>query len=374
MKIAIKRIVSAILFFVIFFAVIMYAGIIGRPYYNGAYNYDIWQYFYAEDDNTHNVINIGSSAIYRYWAPMVAYDEQGFTSFTIGTTRQAFDAVPYIIEEVMKTQNPDLIVVETRSLINERINIIDDTENANPDMRSWELGVLAGGMNYSSTRYNMIHELYIDTEGDCELYWHIPILKYHSLEYSLPLTERLARIRNGKDPLKSTYLVSNVSAITENSAKKQLDGQYYLTDSDKASIDRIVKTAKDHDVDLLFVSTPYLMDKRHASMQQSFEDYILEKNYSFIDLNDYIDDIGLDMKTDFYNSTHTNVVGAEKVTSFLAKYLADNYKFDNVTLSEKQIKEWNISCEKWAAESEKLKKQWAENCLDANTAPVEYND
>ena len=75
----------------------MYAGIIGRPYYNGAYNYDIWQYFYAEDDNTHNVINIGSSAIYRYWAPMVAYDEQGFTSFTIGTTRQAFDAVPYII-------------------------------------------------------------------------------------------------------------------------------------------------------------------------------------------------------------------------------------------------------------------------------------
>lgn len=374
MKVVIKRIAAAVLFFSIFFCIIMYAGIIGRPYYQGAYNYNIWQYFYEEDDNTHEVITIGSSAIYRYWVPALAYEEQGITSFTIGSTRQPFGAVPYIIEEAMKSQNPDLFVVEVRSLINQRVYELEDSENGQPDMQSWVFGVIASGMKYSSTRFNMIHELYVDTEGDCELYWHIPLLKYHSLEYSLPLTERIKRIFPQKDLYKSTYLHSGVEIIEGTSEEKKLYGEYYLTDKEKAALDKVAQTAEEYGVELLFIATPYLLDKGNASMMKSLQDYIQEKGYNFVDFNDYTDEIGLDNETDFYNSIHTNVVGAEKFTRYFSEYLTQNYEFENVKLTEKQKKEWTSTCTAWDKKCVEMKETWKLNCEAAENGTVQNTD
>jgi len=362
MKTKLKRIISGILFFSIFISIIMYAGIIGRPFFEGAYNYNNWQYFYKEDDNTHNVITIGSSAIYRYWMPALAYEEQGFTSFTIGSNRQPFGAVPYIIEEVMKSQSPDLIIVETRSLINQRIYEIDDSENGQPDMQSWVLGIVASGMNYSSTRFNMIHENYVDTEGDCELYWHIPILKYHSLEYTLPLPERLKRIIPQKDVYKSTNLVPQVERIDKLHSNKKFYGEYYLTDEQKTELDSVVEKSKEYNVNLLFVATPYLLDTASSSMQKSLQDYIKEKNYPYIDLNDYVNEIGLDNNTDFYNSLHTNIAGAEKVTRYLSKYIAENYELNYDILSKTQQKEWETFCKNWNIKKQDLNLRWKNYC------------
>ena len=361
MKNILKRIIGALVFLSIVISILMYAGIIGRPYLQGSYKYDIWQYFYQEDKNTHNVINIGSSAIYRYWAPLQAYEEQGITSFTLGSTMQPFNTVPYIMEEALKTQNPDLFVVEVRSLLNERIYELQNSEDGSPDKRSWVLGVIASGMNYSPTRYKLIHENYVDTEGDCELFWHIPVLKYHSLEYKLPLSLRLKRIFPSKDPLKSTYLIGEIEKIEEVKVEKELYGEYYLTEKEKSKLDHVVKTARDSGVEILLVSTPYILDKEHASMHKSLDDYIAEKNYPYIDFNDYKDKIGLNSETDYYNALHTNVVGAKKFTEYFAKFLADNYEFDNVSLTEKQVKEWDACIENWAQKYEILIGQWERN-------------
>lgn len=365
MKQIAKRIIAGVLFFSIFFVIIMYAGLIGRPYYNGSYNYNIWQYFYEEDDNTHNVVSIASSAMYRYWVPTLAYSEYGFTSFTIGSTRLPFNTVPYIIEEVMKTQNPDVIVVEVRSLLNQRISEIDDNEYGQADMQSWVLDIISSGMNYSSTRFNMIHDVYVDTEGDYELYWHFPILKHHSLEYSLPLSERVKRIFSSKDPYKSTYLHSGVEVLDGESENKELFGEYYLTDAEKALIDKVVAKAAEYDVELLFVATPYHLGKSDASMLKSFEEYAQEKNYTYVDFNDYTDEIGLDNETDFYNELHTNLVGAEKFTKYFSQYLLDNYELDNVNLTSAQVTEWETACKLWDEQSVALKEIWKENCIKA---------
>lgn len=365
MKQTMKRILAGILFFAIFFAMIQYAGYIGRPYFEGAYNYNIWEHFYQEDENSLNVVTIGSSAIYRYWMPTLAYEEQGFTSFTIGSNRQPFGTVPYILEEVAKTQKPDVAVVEIRSLLNQHVYEVTDHEFADADMQSWVLGIIASGMHHSSTRFNLIHENYVDTEGDCELYWHVPVLKWHSLEYTLPLEERMKRISPEKDLYKSTYLHPGVKIMPAKNPEKKLKDGFTLTDQHKAIIDKVVQYAADNDMELLFLSTPYYMDEELASMQKSFADYVGEKQYPYLDLSDAMEEIGLDHKTDFYNTLHTNTVGAEKITRYVAKYLADNYDLDNVTLSKTQKKEWKSSCKAWNKEYAKAKKTWEKNCEKA---------
>ena len=48
-----------------------------------------------------------------------------------------------------------------------------------------------------------------------------------------------------------------------------------------------------------------------------------EYDLEYLELNDYLDVIGIDEQTDFANERHLNGSGAEKTTDFLGKYLLD---------------------------------------------------
>ncbi len=353
-----------------FAAIIMYEGLIGRPYSGDTYNYDGWQYYYSEDDNSLNVVAVGSSAMYRFWMPPLAYEEQGFTSINLGHSYQLFSALPYIIEELTKTQDPDLVMIEVRSLLNERQAVIDNTEDGQPDLQSWKLDVIASGMNYSSTRFNLIHDLYVDIEGDCELNWYIPVLKHHSLSYSVPITSSFSRATEQKHKYKTSSTYAYVAPIEDYSNKKELYGEYVLTDADKALIDSVIAAGEKYGVDIFFVSTPYTLTRERGSLQLSLQMYMEEKGYDYLDLNDCFDEIGLDPKTDYKDLIHTNVVGAEKVTSYLAKYIADNYVLDNVILTEAQIKEWETACKAYNRYSAALKTQWSATCALASDSDI----
>ena len=85
------------------------------------------QDFDAEDKNSLNAVMIGSSAIYRFYVPAQAYEEQGFTSCMISQSCQNIKAVPYIMEEAIKTQKVDLFVVETRQVV---VDLVQDPKKA----------------------------------------------------------------------------------------------------------------------------------------------------------------------------------------------------------------------------------------------------
>ena len=48
--------------------------------------------------------------------------------------------------------------------------------------------------------------------------------------------------------------------------------------------------------------------------------------YNFLDMNQHLDEIGFDEATDYKDGgTHTNIVGADKVTVWFEDYLSENY-------------------------------------------------
>lgn len=103
-KKVLKTVAGILLFLFLLTTIINLLGPLFRP---EGQDFDGWQYFYAEDNNTINAAMIGSSAMYRYWIPAQAYEEQGFTSCMISQSRQNIRAVPYIMEETLKSQDPD---------------------------------------------------------------------------------------------------------------------------------------------------------------------------------------------------------------------------------------------------------------------------
>ena len=56
---------------------------------------------------------------------------------------------------------------------------------------------------------------------------------------------------------------------------------------------------------------------------------IRQRGYDVLDMMGSIEELGLDLRQDFYNSSHTNIHGAIKVTEYLAAWLAERYGFSD---------------------------------------------
>ena len=52
------------------------------------------------------------------------------------------------------------------------------------------------------------------------------------------------------------------------------------------------------------------------------------------DLNENIDDIGLNNDTDWYDPLHFNVYGADKFSRFLAHFIAERYPIELISSNE----------------------------------------
>ena len=113
-KKVLKTVAGILIFLFLLTTIINLLGPLFRP---KGQDFDGWHNFYAEDNNTINAAMIGSSAMYRYWLPAQAYEEQGFTSCMISQSCQNIRAVPYIMEETLKSQDVDLFVVELRQVV-----------------------------------------------------------------------------------------------------------------------------------------------------------------------------------------------------------------------------------------------------------------
>ena len=85
-KKVLKTVASVLIFLFLLVTIINFLGPLLRP---EGQDFDGWHYFYAEDKNSLNAVMIGSSAIYRYWIPAQAYEEQGFTSCMISQIGRA---------------------------------------------------------------------------------------------------------------------------------------------------------------------------------------------------------------------------------------------------------------------------------------------
>ena len=141
-KKVLKTVAGILIFLFLLTTIINLLGPLFRP---KGQDFDGWQYFYAEDKNSLNAVMIGSSAIYRYWIPAQAYEEQGFTSCMISQSRQNIRAVPYIMEETLKSQDVDLFVVELRQVVVDLAQGEDLTEEEK-EKENYYLSILAFGM------------------------------------------------------------------------------------------------------------------------------------------------------------------------------------------------------------------------------------
>lgn len=358
LKSGILKIVKSVVFLMVLGVLVMKAGVFLRPVDRDAV---VLTDFYDMEKDSVDVALIGSSALFRYWLPSQAYEEQGFTSGMLYCSEQDVSSITYMIEELMKTQDPDVLLVENRRIISEQVKEIDN--KLNQKKLNYFTQVMISGMKPSLTKYKLIDEILGQSLGE-KLENMVPLLKYHENAYEYSLEELIAR---SEEDMVDHIMSLQKSTVEELDFTLCSEDEYtddILTEKYLVMLDEIQKKGQEYGKKVIFLCMPYVSSARGQTLRAQMRDYMDEKGYEYIDLTVIPDKIGLDFKTDFYNGSHTNVSGAEKTTSYLARYLMEHYEIDTSHSSSVQSF-WSDFVSRWHIKEAELKEEWNKNCKQA---------
>ena len=194
-----KQLLQAGIFILLFFFILIHLSYCLRT--NGSVK-DRFVGFYAEPEDSIDVIMIGSSPVFPYYAAPKLWGDYGITSYPLSTNLQRPKAAMHLIREAEKTQEPLLYIFEMRMYL-----AADEDLTKN---MAYTRGV-TDNMKYSLNRIRTINDM-VEEDGPEKRYtFYFDIFKYHSNWKTLVLPSQLATFRyEKKDPLKGHVINDEV--------------------------------------------------------------------------------------------------------------------------------------------------------------------
>ena len=307
-----KQAVKAILFVVIFLFLLRSLTYMLRT--NGDIK-EIFLGFYAEPKDTIDVIMIGSSPVYPFYAAPKLWGEYGFTMYPLSSNVQRPKAAVYLVEEALKTQSPELFVFELRMYAYE--------EGTMADNMAYARGV-TDNLKYSWNRIRLINSLVPDVSERYTYYFDI--FKYHSNWKTLVLSDQYTAFRYERlHPLKG-YVMSDKVVYGEGADYSTVMEQTAIPAEQEENLRILLEYLQEKDLNALFIVSPMVLDEDMQKKFNYMEGIITSYGYNYLNFNNHYDDLGIDFATDYYDGgSHVNASGSEKCTAFLGSYLAEHY-------------------------------------------------
>lgn len=275
---------------------------------------------YSEPDNSIEVAIVGSSHVNNGYIPNIIWNETGLSACNVFSWSQPMWTSYHYIKETLKTQSPDVIVLEMYGMMYGNSYImpeeIDKTNYAN----SFNIDM---GLNF----LQLIHtaqDMGIDLKP-YEDFLNLP--RYHTRWKNLNSKMFTYNPHKDRDFLKGYGLTFNSNEELKNpDFKTNLISEPY--EFSVEYLDKIVNLCEKENIKLIFTMTPYIYNEKEAEIFNWIENYAQEHNIPFLNYN--LEDgyrIGIDYSTDLSDNAHLNYFGAVKVTEDLSNILK-TYNFE----------------------------------------------
>lgn len=129
-----------------------------------------------------------------------------------------------------------------------------------------------------------------------------------------------------------------------------------ITEPEQRYLDRLLDTAEKADAEVVFYSPPiYFRKAVEVGRKNYVKNYIEERGFKFADFSGDAAKIGIDYKTDLWNASHFDSLGAEKVTGYLSEYIKAEFDIPDRRADERYAG-LNDDYEEWIV----LKKEYNE--------------
>lgn len=347
-----KSIRNIVVFAIIFVLIFSFLSMLLKPRSIKGHNLTA---LYNEKENTIDVMFVGASSTTVFWVPYIAWEEYGMASFNYSENALSPSLIKGLMKESQKYQKPQLYVIDLRSF---------ETRERSVDYFSVSyLRRIVDSMKLSLNKYETLFYAYGKDQPDAlkDLSIYLDLLYYHSnwkeenfedfklsnIFYTSPSDNKGHVIYDGCLEVKPIDKV-DYSYITETKS---------ICESSQEILNDILDYCDSLNVKVLFtVNTFQMKDVETKKWFNYIKEVVTSRGYDYLDTNEYYDEMGLNFDHDFYDINHVNVLGAEKYTKFLAKYINDNYCLPNRKDDINYI-EWNNYYPVWKEEFEKAKEE-----------------
>ena len=282
------------------------------------------------NEDTVDAVVIGTSGIDRYWIAAKAYEEYGMTTYALASDAMPTWLFTNVIDEIYTYQNPKLIVVDLRAY--GQSNTVEDS------LDSRARRVLDAMDFYSINRLKtaidttrVMNETFPERDK-FDISYVLPYVKYHSMwaddDYSIENSWG-----NKEHDYLGFYMDKKLGMDSVEQEKVVYNHDIYeaLDPLAESSLYDLFDYAEEKGIELLFVDTPQFKTEKEMGRANTAMKILEEEGYNYINYNEtdeegnFLYDLNIDPKTDYYNEGHTNYYGAEKFTTVFAKYLNENY-------------------------------------------------
>ena len=277
--------------------------------------------FYAEKNDSLDIVMIGSSPVFPYYAAPKLWGETGITMYPLSSNLQRPIAMKYLVQEAEKSQSPDLYVFEMRMF-----TIQDEGMREN---MAYTRGV-TDNMKYSRLRGETIRAMVPEDDEEGRLSYYLDIIKYHTNWKMLALPSEWANITYNKpNPLKGYTFKDEVGPQPMPDCGGA-QGMVEMPEEQEECLRDLLDYLQAEEMEALFIVSPYGESLEEQQMYNYMEEITSSYGYHFLNMNNYYEEIDIIFEEDFADyGSHTNAVGAEKCTDFLREYLLEHYEFED---------------------------------------------
>lgn len=265
------------------------------------------------DKDRVDVVFIGPSFTYSLANPAILWDDYGIASFNLGVSGQDTEAAYTSILEVLKTQTPEVVMVDFSATMTEGYQV---ESNRYRNMLAYRL---------SKENYELIDKLTetFDEKKDFLLRWPIVHTRYKELqrydfEQYMPSIYTLGFCYDWT-------IMSWMPDFTVLYSKEQTP----ISPINQEFVDKIVALSQERGFSVVFYLPALDRGEDTQRIFNGVEAYMDEIGVTYLDFARNAAEIGIDYQTDFIDHGHSNYTGAKKLTDYIGRFLAENFRLED---------------------------------------------
>ncbi len=297
-----------------------------------------YETFYDLEKNTVDGIIVGTSGIDRYWMSSKAYEDYGMTVYPLSTDSQPAWLITEIIDEALKYQNPEFIIIDFRQFTATH----SGTDGVYQEI--YARRVIDGMKFFSINRLKSIFKTKkvmdkILPEGESALDYYFSFIKYHTRweEDNFSFDE----LKHPKSPYMGFYVNEYYSIVTLDKFPESVktDERLPLDPICDDALNEVLEYVKDKDFEVIFLNTPHHLTELEAGRTNTICDRLDEAGVDYACY--YMEDNMINVNRDYYDDGHVNYYGARTFTDKFAAFLDEKYDLPDHRNDENVSKDWN---------------------------------
>lgn len=270
---------------------------------------------YYREAGGHDVIFIGDCETYESFVPAVMWEKYGISSYVRGSAQQLAWHSYYILEDTLKYETPRAVVFNVYAL-----------KHGEPQSEAYNRMTL-DGMRWSVTKAKAIFASM--TEEESFLDYVFPLLRYHSRITELTGDDFKYAFSEPPAVSHSGYLMqTDIAAMPEGDMRGETLDDYTLPERSMEYLEKIRLLCEEKNVELILVKAPTNSWRYwwYDEWEEQITDYAAEKELAYYNFIPLCEEIGIDWSQDTYDGgLHLNVYGAEKLSVYFGKILAEDH-------------------------------------------------